>query len=74
MIVTVGFIFYANIAAVNRAVLFPSSESSLAVFVAWLNLVDTCIIDGLDAYIKTWLQLAFSIYYYVISLFIIVII
>ena len=71
-----GFIFYANIAAANSAVFFPSSEPSfLTVFVAWLNLdigVDVCFFDGLDAYTKTWLQLAFPVY--IISLVIVVII
>ena len=71
-----GFIFYANIVAANSAVFFPSSEPSFpTVFVAWLNLdigVDVCFFDGLDTYIKTWLQLAFSVY--IISLVIVVII
>ena len=45
------------------------------IFVAWLNLdigIDVCFIDGLDAYIKTWLQLAFPAY--IISLIVMVII
>ena len=71
-----GFIFYANIVAANSAVFFPSSEPSFpTMFVAWLNLdigIDVCFFDGLDAYTKTWLQLAFPIY--IISLVIIVII
>ena len=71
-----GFIFYANIVAANSAVFFPSSEPIYAtVFVAWLNLdigFDVCFFDGLDAYIKTWLQLAFPVY--IISLVIVVII
>ena len=58
-----GFIFYANIVS---AVFFPSSEPSFpTVFVAWLNLdigIDVCFFDGLDAYTKTWLQLAFPVY------------
>jgi predicted outer membrane repeat protein len=71
-----GFIFYANIVAANSAVFFPSSEPSFpTVFVAWLNLdigIDVCFFDGLDAYTKTWLQLAFPVY--IVSLVIIVII
>ena len=71
-----GFIFYANIVAANNAVFFPSSEPSFpTVFVAWLNLdigIDVCFFDGLDAYTKTWLQLAFPVY--IISLVIIMII
>ena len=61
-----GFIFYANIVSAGSAVFFPSSEPSFpSVFVAWLNLeigIDVCFIDGLDAYFKTWLQLAFPMY------------
>ena len=80
MTVSVGlinaFIFYANIVSAGSAVFFPSSEPSFpSVFVAWLNLeigIDVCFIDGLDAYIKTWLQLAFTVY--IISLVVIVII
>ena len=73
-----GFIFYANIVAASSSVFFPSSEPSLTiptVFVAWLNLdigIDVCFFDGLDAYIKTWLQLTFPLY--IISLVIMVII
>ena len=71
-----GFIFYANIVSAGSAVFFPSSKPSFpSVFVAWLNLdigIDVCFIDGLDAYIKTWLQLAFPAY--IISLVVIVII
>ena len=68
MTVAVGlinsFIFYANIVAANSAVFFPSSEPSFpTVFVAWLNLdigIDVCLFDGLDAYIKTWLNWLFQ--------------
>ena len=71
-----GFIFYANIVSAGSAVFFPSSESSFpSVFVAWLNLeigIEVCFIDGLDAYIKTWLQLAFPVY--IISLVVMVIV
>ena len=71
-----GFIFYTNIMSANSAVFFPSSEPSFpTVFVAWLNLdlgIDVCFFDGLDTYIKTWLQLAFPVY--IISLVVIIII
>ena len=80
MTVSVGlinvFIFYANIVSSGSAVFFPSSKPSFtSVFVAWFNLeigIDVCFIDGLDAYIKTWLQLAFPLY--IIFLVVIVII
>ena len=71
-----GFIFYANIVSAGKAVFFPSSEPSFpSVFIAWLNFdigLDVCFIDGLDAYIKTWLQLAFPAF--IISLVVLVII
>ena len=71
-----GFIFYANIMSANSAVFFPSSEPSFpTVFVAWLNLdlgFDVCFFDGLDTYIKTWLQLAFPVY--IISLVVIIVV
>ena len=80
MTVSVGlinsFIFYANIVSAGSAVFFPSSKPSFpSVFVAWLNLdigIDVCFIDNLDAYIKTWLQLAFPTY--IISLVVMVIV
>ena len=71
-----GFIFYANIVSAGSAIFFSSSEPSFpSVFVAWLNLdigIDVCFIDGLDAYAKTWLQLAFPVY--IISLVVMVIV
>ena len=61
-----GLIFYANIVAVNRSIFFPPKETNiLTVFIAWLNLdlgIETCFFDGMDAYIKTWLQFAFPLY------------
>ena len=74
-----GFIFYANIVSAGSAIFLPSSnqqEFNLpSLFVDWLNLdigIDVCFIDGLDAYSKTWLELAFPIY--IISLVVMVII
>ena len=53
-------IFYANILAANKN---ASSEVSFAsVFISWLNFdfgIDTCFFDGMNMYVKTWLQLAF---------------
>ncbi len=55
-------IFYANIAYSGR-ILTQSWFSS--VFISWLNLdigFDVCFYEGMDAYTKTWLQLAFPAY------------
>lgn len=71
-----GFIFYGNIVAAGSTIFLESSIPSFpTVFVAWLNLdigIDVCFIDGLDAYSKTWIQLAFPVY--IISLVIIIIV
>ena len=71
-----GLIFYANIFAANRAIFFPHDKTKLlTVFIAWLNLdfgFETCFYDGMDGYVKTWLQLAFPLY--VISLVVAIII
>ena len=61
-----GLIFYANIVGANRSVFFPHNETNiLTVFIAWFNLdlgIETCFIDGMDAYVKTWLQFVFPLY------------
>ena len=71
-----GFNFYSNIITAASSAYFSSSRPSFpTVFVAWLHLdigFDVCFIDGLDAYIKIWLQLAFPVY--IISLVFLIII
>ena len=71
-----GLIFYANIVWANKSILFPRTETLhpaqqlLQTFLAWLNLdlgVETCFIDGLDAYWKTWLQFVFPLYLWTIA-------
>ena len=73
-----GLIFYANVVAVNSAIFFQPQASSiptvliakvLTVFIAWLNLdlgIETCFYNGMDAYVKTWLQFAFPLYVWVL--------
>ena len=71
-----GIILYANIVASSDSTLLPFSTPNFAtVFISWLNLeigFDTCLFDGMDAFWKTLLQLAFPVY--VIFLVIMVII
>ena len=67
-----GLLFYANVVRENQATLFPpqTAGSFLSVFIAWLNLdfgITTCFFDGLDAYVFTWLQLAFPIYIWLLA-------
>ena len=61
-----GLIFYANIVNANSNIYFPFGRPKfITTFIAWLNLdlgIDVCFFDGMDAYWKTWLQLAFPAY------------
>ena len=65
-----GLIFYANIVAANHHIFFQNSSNNLVViFIAWLNLdlgIETCFYNGMDAYAKTWLELVFPVYIWVI--------
>ena len=74
-----GLIFYANIIGANMSVFFPITLSTnvLAprVFIAWLNLdlgIEICFYNGLDTYAKTWLQLVFPVYVWIIVTVIII--
>ena len=65
-----GLIFYANIVAANYYIFLPqSSNHPTTIFIAWLNLdlgIQTCFYNGMDAYVKTWLDLVFPIYIWLI--------
>ena len=65
-----GLVFYANIVRVNRTIFLPTeSTDPFLIFIPWLNLdfgIETCFIDGLDAYIQTWLQFVFPLYIWVL--------
>ena len=65
-----GLIFYANIVAANHHIFLPqSSNNPASIFIAWLNLdlgIQTCFYNGMDAYAKTWLDLVFPVYIWVI--------
>ena len=69
-----SIIFYANIIDASSSIYFTNSNL-MFVFISWLNLnvgFNMCFFDRMDAYTKTWLQLAFPTY--VIFLIIITII
>ena len=61
-----GLLFYANIVVANRVILLPYTEPNfITVFILWLNIelgIEACYIDGMNTYLKTWIQLVFSIY------------
>ena len=70
-----GLIFYANIVEANHHIFFPqSSNNPASIFIAWLNLdlgIQTCFYNGMDAYAKTWLELLFPVYIWVIVAFLV---
>ena len=61
-----GIILYANLVASSGSTFLPFTNPNFAtVFISWLNLeigFDICFFEGMDAYWKTLLQLAFPIY------------
>ena len=69
-----GLVFYANIVGVNSAIFFQPQITNvptglianvLRVFIAWSNLdlgIETCFYNGMDAFVKTWMQFAFPLY------------
>ena len=65
-----GLVFYANIVEDNRTMFLPvESTDAFSVFIAWLNLdfgIETCFYEGMDAYSKTWLNLVFPVYIWVL--------
>ena len=77
-----GLILYANIMWTYQSILFPAVQtdfvtvtSILKVFLAWLNLdfgIQSCFLDGLNAFWKTWLQYAFPVYIWMNALIIII--
>ena len=75
-----GLIFYANIVWIYQSIFFPQQLSNpalmfLRIFIAWVNLdfgIETCFVNGLDAFWKTWLQFIFPFYIMAIAGLIIV--
>ena len=65
-----GLIFYANIIAMNHAVLLSGGTSYFYTFLAWISLdigISTCLFNGMDAYSEIWLQSVFPIYLWMTS-------
>ena len=59
------FVFYANVVNSNIYRYSTFDFNPLTLFIAWLNLnlgLETCFINGLIAYGKTWLQFVFPLY------------
>ena len=66
-----GLIFYANIVKSYESLFFvPGQTNILTVFISWLNLdlgIQSCFFNGLDGYIKTWLQFVFPLYIWILA-------
>ena len=71
-----GLIFYANIVWTYQSIFFPQEQGRnvvlifLKIFIAWINLdfgIETCFINGLNAFWKTWLQFIFPLYIWAIA-------
>ena len=61
-----GLVFYVNIVQANRHIFLPFEEPNIiTILIAWSSLdfgFETCFYDGMDAYVKTWLQFIFPLY------------
>ena len=69
-----GLILYANLLWTYKDILFLSGQKPMPylfqIFIAWLNLdfgIETCLIVGLTAFWKTWLQFLFPLYIWLIA-------
>ena len=71
-----GLLFYTNIVKLNESIFFSQGNIPvISQFISWCNLdlgIEYCFIDGLDGYIKTWLQFAFPVYVWVLVVIFIV--
>lgn len=63
-----GLIFYINVVQIIKSQIFPPGTDKLPVlyqFISWLNLnlgFETCFYNGMDTYVKVWLQWSFPLY------------
>ena len=71
-----GLIFYANVINANRYLYYSQmSLNPMTLFIAWLNLdlgIETCFVNGLTAYGRTWLQFVFPLYIWGIATLVII--
>ena len=72
-----GLIFYANVLKMYEDIFFPKGSIPLvSQFVSWINLdfgIKVCLYDGLDSYVKSWLQFAFPVYLWLLIALIVII-
>ena len=66
--------YYVNIVSINSSILF-THQSTAHIFVSLAKLdlgFEMCFYDGMDDYIKIWLQLAFPVYLIIIAMLLII--
>ena len=70
------FIFYFNIVSINISMFVPMCHDSfVCITLSLFNLdlgIKSCFYDGMDDYVKTWLQLVFPVYLIFIALVLII--
>ena len=62
-----GMILYANIISINDSIFLMNNNifKPLQVFISFVNLdlgIETCYYNGMDGYVKIWLQLFFPVF------------
>ena len=71
-----GLIFYANTLWIYNDILFSSKQQTISnvlwAYISWFNLdfgieIDNCLVVGLTAFWKTWLQFLFPLYIWLIA-------
>ena len=73
-----GLILYVNLVSVSKDQFFPPQKvkvNFLIVFISWMNLdfgIPACFYHGLDAYSYAWLQFAFPLYLWILTVLIII--
>ena len=70
-----GLTLYANIVMAYREIYIPSTNF-FSVFISWLNLdfgMESCLYNGMDSYVKTWLRFLFPLYIILLVVLIIVV-
>ena len=73
-----GVIFYANIISINGSAFLINGNlyEPLKLFISFTNLdlgIETCFYNGMDSYVKMWLQLFFPLYLITIVTIIIIV-
>ena len=69
------FTFYVNIININMLTFYPVCQPGTCTLISLFNLdlgIETCFYNGMDDYVKMWLQLAFPLYLIMIAILLII--